>query len=214
VRIEIDTAAMERGVRQLVALMDGATLPQAMGLAGAKIAATIQETRFGPYQAGKRGGDGAPLMRRTGTLIRSIRAERERDGSVAVGVHGVRYARAQEFGGTIKPTRRKFLTIPLDAAYTGGGVARQSAKLVQRGNEWHTSGRVPGASGTRTFIAKGVIFVEGAGGQPVPLYALKRSVTLRPRLRFFATAAAQIPDATMRMGEGMDAIAQQWGAMS
>jgi hypothetical protein len=106
---------------------------------------------------------------------------------------GIRYAKLQEYGGVVKPTGgRRFLTIPLKAALMPGGSFRPEARLVNRGTGWHTKGRVPGgAADTQTWIRNGVIFVKGANGKPLPVYALKSSVKIPARLKFFATWEAQ-----------------------
>ncbi len=141
---------------------------------------------------GYSGTKGDQLQRRTGDLKRSFGVGLDPNAPRSFSA-SIRYAKLQEFGGVVKPTGgRRFLTIPLKAALMPGGGFRPAARLVNRGAGWHTAGRVPGgAADTQTFIAKGVIFGKGANGRPLALYALKRSVKVPPRLRFFATWQGQ-----------------------
>jgi hypothetical protein len=141
---------------------------------------------------GYSGTKGDALQARTGTLRRAIGFSKDPNAPSSF-VAGAKYARLQEHGGVVKPTGgRQYLTIPLKAALMPGGAFRPAARLVNRGAGWHTAGRVPGgAADTQTFIAKGVIFGKGANGRPLALYALKRSVKVPPRLRFFATWQGQ-----------------------
>lgn len=144
---------------------------------------------------GYSGTKGAALQRRTGDLKRSFGVGRDPNAPTSF-TAGIRYARLQEFGGVVKPTGgRRFLTIPLKAALQPGGAFRPAARLINRGAGWHTVGRVPGgAADTQTWIRNGVIFAKGANGKPLPLYALKSSVKIPPRLKFFATWQAQEAD--------------------
>lgn len=114
---------------------------------------------------------------RTGALKSSIVAlpiEREEHcitGKVVAG-QKLRYARIQEYGGTIKPKKAKFLAIPLNAVKTAAGVARFSPREAAAAGYPHT------------FVRSGVLFGK-QGDQVVPLFALRRSVTLpaRPYMR-------------------------------
>lgn len=99
---------------------------------------------------------------RSGRLRSSIAVGVERDGDVHRGIIGtnVVYARIHEKGGEIKPVRTKYLTIPLAAAKTKGGVSRGTARDYQN-----------------TFVKKSkagnlIIFQKQAGGL-VPLFLLR-----------------------------------------
>ncbi|CAO3460817.1 hypothetical protein [Azospirillum argentinense] len=75
-----------------------------------------------------------------------------------------------EDGAIITPRRSKYLTVPLPAALDGRGVPlRRSAR------DWQDTFVAPGRGGSL------VIFQRRPSGA-VPLYVLKRSVRLRPRL--------------------------------
>jgi hypothetical protein len=106
---------------------------------------------------------------------RSITTRVTQDSSKAI------YGRIQDKGGEIRPVNGSMLTIPLEAAKTGNGVARFTAKQV-RDN--------PADFGYKsTFVAKGVIFgvkpgkaIKGQRGvNYVPLFALKPMVRLPAR---------------------------------
>jgi len=140
---------------------------------------------------GYSGTKGDQLQRRSGFLKRSFGVGLDPNAPTSFSA-GIRYAKLQEYGGVVKPTGgRRFLTIPLKAALTAGGVFRPAARLVNRGGGWQTASTLPGARDTQTWIRNGVIFVKGANGKPLPVYALKSSVKIPARLRFFATWEAQ-----------------------
>ena len=86
---------------------------------------------------------------------------------------GVRYAAQREYGGTITPVRSRYLTIPLDAALTGAGVAR-----------YPSARSVPGLFLIRS-LAGNLLLVQKVPGGIQPMYVLKDSVTQRaqPYLR-------------------------------
>lgn len=92
-------------------------------------------------------------------------------GSPGDGADAVRYARIQHEGGTIRPKRAKFLTIPFP-----GGPADKRVPL-----------RAADFAHDDTFVAKGIIFRtlsrggRSGGEQIEPLFILKRSVTLPAR---------------------------------
>lgn len=166
-----------------------------VGRVAASFLLFFKETRFRTYDRQR----GNKVASRSGTLRGNFGATVMADGSVSVHSNGALYAAAQEFGGTIKPTKRKFLTIPLDGALTPAGVTRNAARLVKVGSSWQTKGLVPGAASKDTFIRRSkksgapVVMVEGAGGHPIALYVLKKSVKLRPLLGFFQAVNDHAP---------------------
>lgn len=134
-------------------------------------------------------GNGGLIGRRTGNLARSIQ---ELVRVTPDGVIGevwpdptlIPYGGIQEEGGTIVPKRGQYLTIPLEAMLTGNGVARGTAAAV-RAN--------PGAFGFKaSFVPKGheVIMGKQSNGSAIPLFALKRSVTI-PAHHYLATTLIQ-----------------------
>ncbi len=86
-------------------------------------------------------------------------------GVYAIGGGVVKYAALQEYGGVVKPTRAKFLAIPLEAAKTAAGVSRY----------------VSPRDLSDTFIRGGIIY-QNQDGKAVPMFALRKSVRIPPRL--------------------------------
>ena len=143
---------------------------------------------------------GQDVAVRTGTLRRAVFSRVEIDGQngalVRVGVDAAKalYGRVQEFGGTITPTRGSYLTVPLDAAKTAGGVARFTARQVKD---------TPEAFGYKsTFIHNGVIFGSRGKNSIVPLFALKSSVRIEPKAYLRNTLVSQ--QAWIRDRVGLD----------
>ena len=93
--------------------------------------------RFTAGQAG-RGNKSTTLHNRSGNLYGSLnwkakRGKRLRDVSLILRSSGVPYALMQEFGGTVRPKKAKYLTIPLEGAVTPTGVLRRSMrKWIER----------------------------------------------------------------------------------
>lgn len=111
------------------------------------------------------------------------------------------HATIQEFGGVVVPKTRRYLTVPLPQALTASGALKGGMMLVRSGpRSWRT------ADGDRTFIRKGVIFVQKVNAQgfrtaPIPIYVLKRSVRLRPRFGWRARFEVEQRDTRRRMAE-------------
>lgn len=101
----------------------------------------------------------------TGRLRNSLTYAETKDGleiSAGGGPGEVDYAAIHQFGGTITPKKKKFLTIPFP-----GGPA--DTKVPKRAADFDN-----------TFVAKGIIFrKQGKGIQP--LFILKKSVTIPAR---------------------------------
>lgn len=120
------------------------------------------------------------LQRRTGALARGWARPRSIMSGNTLQVHFINeteYAVTHEYGATIVAKNARFLTIPLGAAKTAGGVARVSARdLPSR----------------QTFVTKGVIFFKRSKRDPRPLamFALKESVTIPPRLNAWGVIMA------------------------
>lgn len=165
--------------------------------------------RFVPYGSGSASGFGGSIQRRSGATLRTSGFEVSSDRSsvrMFVGGPAAPGTAVQEYGGTIYPKRKKYLTVPLRAALTPSGVLRGGARLVDRGGEWFTADGRPtvifaGRGGTR-IIAE----VRGAGRSRrlTPLYALRKSVTLRPRLGFLRTFREDtVPYAAAEAGKAL-----------
>ncbi len=118
----------------------------------------------------------------TGALARSWQVESNSNPllpiSVAIKSQGTPYAVIQEKGGTVTPKKAQWLTIPLDANKTKGGDTRMSATRAFK-------------SGAFVFTSKAgnKIIGQRDGKNIVPLFVLKKSVTIPPRLGFEEQAA-------------------------
>lgn len=128
------------------------------------------------------------IAARTGGLRRSLGFAVDGQGMDATlrVFAGTHYARIQEEGGTIRPKNKRFLTVPLPEALTPAGVLKGGARIVQRGNRYET------ADGSPTFIFRSkrgnlLVGARAKNGRTRLLYALKPSVTLKPRLGFRET---------------------------
>ena len=116
---------------------------------------------------------------RSGILRRSIKGLVATNGdevTLTLGAGGEgspaeRYASLQEYGGTVRATRSKFLAIPIGAALTGAGVPR-----------YRSPRDVPGLF----FLPRGSggLLLRGTKrGPPEALFILRRSVTV-PAARY------------------------------
>jgi len=105
---------------------------------------------------------GPALKERTGRLKGSLTHEESADMaeiSAGGGPGEVDYAAIHHYGGTIRPKKKKFLTIPFP-----GGPADKRVPLRAADFE-------------DTFVAKGIIF-QKRGEDIVPLFILKKSVVI------------------------------------
>lgn len=120
---------------------------------------------------------GSPGVRmRAGTLARSFKknvAGTNIKSLILMIFTDSKYARIHEKGGTIKPTKSKYLAIPLDAAKTGAGVSRYKSPRD-----------VPGLK-FGGYSKAGNPILRTVEGQP--MYVLVQSVTIKPRLGMFKT---------------------------
>ena len=135
------------------------------------------------------------LSKRSGKLIESIGRSiqvkgntfRSLQGYISVDFPGI----VHEFGATIKPKNVKYLTVPLPAALTKKGTPkRKSAR------QWKN-----------TFVAKteagNLIIFQRRGSQVIPLYLLKSSVTIPPRLGLRETVQSGVPRFLSRAMDAM-----------
>lgn len=90
------------------------------------------------------------------------------------------YAAAQEYGAKIRPTKSKYLAVPLDAALTRAGVPKGSPRDFSDTFIVNRRGKSP------------IIFQRRANGA-VPLFALVRGVTIPARPALAPTAEALRP---------------------
>lgn len=140
----------------------------------------------------KRHGAGWPggttdnsLSKRSGKLVQSIKESVRVTGTslkdIEGAIGGAFYARIHEFGGTIRAKNVKYLTIPLPAALNVNGTPKKRSA-----REWD-----------RTFVIRSkkgnLLIVQKVGKNIVPLYVLKTSVTIKPRLKMGDTLRTGVP---------------------
>jgi hypothetical protein len=133
--------------------------------------------QFGPYRGGAYEDK---LQSRTGATRRGL-GYAVRDDELAVFAQGV-HVKVQEFGGTIRPKRRKYLTIPTKSALTPSGALKGGLRLVGKRT----------ADGQPTFILRArsgfmYVAVRTKTGKVKALYRLASQVTIKPRLNFRRT---------------------------
>ncbi len=129
------------------------------------------------------------LKVRSGRLRNSIGSfviekEKEIEGIIGSGVRQgerVKYANIHETGGTITPKNVKWLTIPLQSALTPAGVPRGKAKDFDN-----------------TFFAwskaNNLLLFQRQGKNVIPLFVLKKSVTIPARRYMSKTAEEVMPE--------------------
>lgn len=105
---------------------------------------------------------------------------------------GVKYARIQQYGGTITPKRSQYLTIPIGANLTPAGVARYSARSV------------PNSFFVKTRGGK-LLLMGGSKGRARPYFVLVKSVYIPPRLEFFQTVQSLRARRVQRLRRALEA---------
>lgn len=167
----------------------------------------VKRRRFGVYR-GRAYAD--KLQRRRGSLAnayavttRPSASRLEMVAGIRSGLPGSSYARIQEFGGTVRPKRGKYLTVPLPAALTGSGALSGRYRIRRSGSRYVTD-----AGPTFIFKSKrgNLIVAVKQGANVKPIYVLRRQVTIRPRFGFFDAWAAiersRIPAWTDQVARG------------
>ena len=139
-------------------------------------------------------GDGEGLVKtRTGFLRDRMTYETRRQGGVGglrtrVFVAGVKYANVQEFGGTIKPVRSKYLTVPMDSIKNPSGTIKGRYSGGARSYMNSAQGKERGVFVWRNALG-GAFIAEKANkkGQLRLLWKLVRQVKIKGNLGWFAT---------------------------
>ena len=179
------------GLRRVLAKLPSAVdveMRKAFREHGAFFEGYMKTKRFRGYAGSK--NTGSLLQNRSGLLRRSF------SHTVAGGLgqgqpltllvfsQGAKYARLQEYGGVIKPTKAKNLTIPLDDALTRAGVQRYSS--VRDLISYHPKQVFFKTVNGRTFVVSRGIPGREYKREPklLWLYILKKSVEVSPRLGF------------------------------
>jgi hypothetical protein len=177
--IEIDSKVIRRALKRF---------PQAFGreARGAfRIVGSIwmrrMQSKFVPYSEGGQPA-GGPIQSRTGDLRSSIFSATEPSGTRHVNPNRLRlfltagtpYAATQEFGATITPKNKEFLTVPLPDALTEGGALSGQALLREE------DGRFVTDLGPTFIVGDGnqLTIVLQDGLDLIPLYALVRKVVI------------------------------------
>ena len=150
----------------------------------------VSKGNIGPGGKTRRGGK--RLHNRTGALRRSVRVKHYRGRTVMmVGGRNAPHAVLQELGGTVRPRRRKYLTVPLPNALTASGAQSGKYRIREKDGKFVTdagptfvmrSKRGNLLIGVRRKNRKKVVLSRDL------LYVLKREVTVPPRLRAWETA--------------------------
>lgn len=126
------------------------------------------------------------LSKRSGRAMRSIKASVRVSGSTLETLQGkiggVGYLRSHEFGATIRPKNAQYLTIPLPAALHANGTPIHSSA-----RHWANTFIIRSKAGNLLIVKK------QPGGKLLPLYVLKREVTIPPRLRMRETLQRKVP---------------------
>lgn len=177
----------------------------------------VKRNRFGGYRGGIIGPQlpNSRLQRRSGALAQAYKMDPpsatglEMTSAIRKGMKGSVYAKMQEFGGTVKPKKGKFLTVPLPAALTPSGVLKGRYRIRRSGGS--ASGYTTDAGDTFLFKSKrGALLIgikerraayssgvavgytereatsgRGKKRELKAFYVLKRSVTIKPRFGFF-----------------------------
>ena len=148
-----------------------------------KVSAEMVRLHGNPWSGGPSGDE---LQRRSGdglkSLVDTVKVAASRGEVVAIGEIGGGKLSFHEEGGTIRAKRAKYLTIPLPAALDPRGVP-----LRERARQWDN-----------TFVKRSrrgnlIIFRKTPGARELtPLYILKTSVTIRPRLRLEPTLLKEL----------------------
>jgi len=200
-RVEVDATKFRR---TLASTPDAfrAAMTQATSAAG-----LLFQRQFKMNQLRGRPG----VLRRTGNLSQKMfSTTTEIDGGrvLVSGFGGVPYANIHEHGGTVRPTKSKWLTIPVGPALTASGVAKGPARsfpdlvlLIPKGlnrspmlGKWKATGETLTSDAVAQRLAtrnvyQGVAFNFRTGKARasifVPYFILKKSVKIPARLGFF-----------------------------
>jgi len=114
------------------------------------------------------------LSSRSGNLVRSLKEGMRVSGTsianITATITGTSYMFIHEYGGTLRPTRAQYLTIPLPAALNPDG----TPKYVSA-RQWNN-----------TFVGESkrgnLLVFQRRGRNIVPLYVLKKEVKIAARL--------------------------------
>lgn len=152
------------------------------------------------------------LQVRTGNLRRALfyrieESEKDREVLVRAGADltKARYGRIHNFGGVIRPVRAQFLTIPQAPNLTGNGVMRVNAR------EFISNPGSIGFVGSFVNRKKTAILGVREDGQVEPVFALVKSVTIKPTGYMTGTLKAELPYVREQLGVVAEEITKELG---
>ena len=157
------------------------------------VIAELTRRHSGPWPGGT---SQRTLSKRSGRLAEALARSRRSSGRrfrnvvgriVIPSPYGI-----HEFGGTIAAEKAAFLTIPLPAALDSKGVP-----LKKRARDWDDTF-------TRTSKAGNLLIFQRRGKEIVPLYVLKRSVTVPARLGVGELLGASAEQLSNELGPLLD----------
>lgn len=135
-----------------------------------------------PYPGGTSANS---LSKRSGDLVQSLKENTAVKGSnlenLVGEIGGIFYARIHEYGGTITAKRAKYLTIPLPAALNSNGTPKKKSA-----RDWDKTFIITSKKGN-------LLIVQRDGRKLIPLYVLKTSVYIPPRLNLRKTVDTALP---------------------
>lgn len=145
--------------------------------------ASVMETRHSKSFTGSKSTVGR-LQKRSGEGVASIRRSITLSGNniknIIGTMGGLSRLTIHEFGGSITPKSRKFLTIPLPAALDSRGIPK---RLSVR--DWENTAVIKTAGGR-------LMVIQRRGRRIIPLYILAKKVTIPARLGMRASAEKRL----------------------
>lgn len=115
--------------------------------------------------------------------------------STAVDADVLKYAPVHEYGATIRAKNGKYLAIPLDAAKTAAGVVRGLPRSFPD-------------TFVRTSKAGHLLIFQKQGKEAVPLFALVRQVTIKPRPSLEPAKDKILPELQERLYDDVRRVAE------
>jgi hypothetical protein len=149
-----------------------------------QVAQALDGRHSGPWPSGT---TAQTLSKRSGALMSAITGSVRTTGDTLntvrgeIGTPGIPYGAIQEYGGKIVPKTAKYLAIPLPAALNANGTPMRKGP-----REWPNTFCAMSRNGN-------LIIFQRRGTNVVPLYVLKTSVIIPPRLGMRKTLDVGIP---------------------
>lgn len=149
-----------------------------------RVADKLERKHGKPWSPG--GGSDSTLSRRSGQGLKDIRNSIKvlpaaRISQVRGSIEAAGHMAIHETGGTIRARNGGFLTIPLPAALSSSGVP-----LRERARDWNDTFSARSKRGS-------LLIFRREGREIVPLYILKESIRIRPRLGLAKAVAEELP---------------------